>query len=88
MNHTIKSLLQLVDAYWASSGDDHLVVKGDLSKALQEVLNEHDKKLDALLAHCPDGECGVCAEIICPHGDGMHFHHDGCPACAELGDEV
>lgn len=44
---------------------------------------ELHKKLDALLAHCPDGECYVCAAIICPHQDALHFHHDGCPSCAE-----
>lgn len=41
------------------------------------------EKIDALLAHCPDGECPVCAKIICPYQCDMHFHHDGCPACAE-----
>lgn len=41
-------------------------------------------KLDALLLHCPAGEyCETCARTICPHKDGMHFHHDGCPSCAE-----
>jgi hypothetical protein len=39
-------------------------------------------QIDALLAHCPDAECSTCAEIICPHKDEMHFHHDGCPSCA------
>lgn len=23
-----------------------------------------------------------CGEIVCPHKDPMHFHHDGCPSCA------
>jgi hypothetical protein len=41
------------------------------------------KTIDALLNHCDDGECVTCGQIICPHGDGMHFHHDGCPACAQ-----
>jgi hypothetical protein len=40
-------------------------------------------QIDALLAHCPDGECPTCASIVCPHKCDMHFHHDGCPACAE-----
>lgn len=40
-------------------------------------------KLDLLLAHCPDAECSTCAAIICPHADQMHFHHDGCPSCAQ-----
>jgi hypothetical protein len=41
------------------------------------------EKIEALLDHCPDGECTTCARIICPHKDPLHFHHDGCPACAE-----
>lgn len=40
-------------------------------------------KVDALLQHCPDPECSACAAIVCPHGEPLHFHHDGCPACAE-----
>lgn len=39
--------------------------------------------VDRLLAHCPDGECPTCGEAVCPHSSGLHFHHDGCPACAE-----
>lgn len=42
-----------------------------------------EKIIDALLNHCEDGECHVCSQIICPHGDGMHFHHDGRPSCAQ-----
>lgn len=42
-----------------------------------------EKIIDALLNHCEDGECHVCSQIICQHGDGMHFHHDGCPSCAQ-----
>lgn len=37
--------------------------------------------VDKLLAHCPDGECFTCGEAVCPHGEPLHFHHDGCPAC-------
>lgn len=32
---------------------------------------------------CPVGECDECAMRDCPHGDSMHYHHDGCPSCAE-----
>lgn len=38
---------------------------------------------DAALARCPDAECRRCAILVCPHADPMHFHHDGCPGCAE-----
>jgi DNA repair exonuclease SbcCD ATPase subunit len=53
-------------------------------KALEADAELSTKKMDALLAHCPDGECSVCAQIICPERHPMHFHHDGCPACAEV----
>lgn len=43
------------------------------------------EQVDNLLAHCRDPECGMCSIIICPHKDSSHFHHDGCPSCAELG---
>jgi len=35
------------------------------------------------LEDCPDQECPVCGIRSCPHGDPMHFHHDGCPSCFE-----
>lgn len=38
--------------------------------------------IDRILAECPDPECEECAKIVCPGGDPMHFHHDGCPYCA------
>jgi hypothetical protein len=36
-----------------------------------------------LLAHCPGPECFTCGEAVCPHGEPLHFHHDGCPSCCE-----
>lgn len=30
---------------------------------------------------CPDMECSECAKRDCPHQDGDHYHHDGCPSC-------
>jgi hypothetical protein len=44
--------------------------------------------LDAILAECPDAECPTCAIIICPYGEPLHFHHDGCPACAQALDRL
>jgi hypothetical protein len=37
-----------------------------------------------LLNHCDKegGECSYCSQLICPHKDPMHFHHDGCPSCS------
>ncbi|MEF0148400.1 hypothetical protein [Pseudomonas guariconensis] len=52
------------------------------NEALRKQVVDDERKLDALLAHCDDGECAICAQIICPHGGAMHFHHDGCPSCA------
>jgi hypothetical protein len=43
---------------------------------------ELDNVVDALLNECPNMECGVCAEIVCPGHEPLHFHHDGCPHCA------
>lgn len=34
-------------------------------------------------AECPDPECMVCGVRDCPHGEPLHYHHDGCPACYE-----
>lgn len=39
---------------------------------------------DNALQLCGDSECSTCAAIICPHGEPLHFHHDGCPACARM----
>jgi len=54
-------------------------------KVLEGALEELGIKTDALLSHCDKdgGECRECSKIICPHKDEMHFHHDGCPSCAE-----
>jgi hypothetical protein len=27
--------------------------------------------------------CASCAIVFCPHGEPLHFHHDGCPACSD-----
>lgn len=39
--------------------------------------------IDCILAECPDPECMECGRIMCPHGEPLHFHHDGCPACCQ-----
>jgi len=31
-------------------------------------------------------ECLACGERDCPHGEPLHYHHDGCPACEWLAD--
>jgi hypothetical protein len=30
---------------------------------------------------CTDSECTTCAILLCPFGEPLHYHHDGCPAC-------
>lgn len=30
---------------------------------------------------CKEPECIYCGMKKCPHGEPLHFHHDGCPAC-------
>lgn len=36
---------------------------------------------------CDDAaECDTCGEILCPYNEPLHFHHDGCPACARASD--
>lgn len=39
--------------------------------------------IDAILNQCPEVEyCEQCADIFCPYGESLHFHHDGCPCCS------
>lgn len=52
----------------------------DYLRALKQQGADH-YALDSVLGQCPDAECSECAKIICPHGEPLHFHHDGCPAC-------
>lgn len=30
---------------------------------------------------CDGNECLACGQKDCPHGEPLHYHHDGCPAC-------
>jgi len=60
----------------ANGGSLHAVVS-----RLESELAEANSKIQHLLNHCQDGECSVCAEIVCKHHEPLHFHHDGCPAC-------
>lgn len=60
---------------------DSLIAKLDNTDSNEKLLSIVDK----LLAHCPIGECEECSKISCPYECPLHFHHDGCPACAELG---
>jgi hypothetical protein len=50
----------------------------------QAVIEKLNETVDKLLNHCDDPECWECGKIICPYGGEMHFHHDGCPTCAQM----
>lgn len=43
---------------------------------------------DAMLARCDDPECYHCGAMVCPRGEPLHFHHDGCPSCCRFEDDV
>lgn len=47
------------------------------------VIDDLRNQVNLLVNHCDkeNGECSVCSQIICPHHDPLHLHHDGCPAC-------
>lgn len=34
------------------------------------------------IQNCDDMECIFCSALICPYGEPLHFHHDGCPICS------
>jgi chromosome segregation ATPase len=56
----------------------------DKIKKLRAQVKDQEEKINKLLDHCPDPECWECGKIMCPYGGEMHFHHDGCPTCAEM----
>jgi hypothetical protein len=68
---------------WIAKQQAALVASAKEKGELLEKIQKMGEQLDALLAHCPDAECIDCGLIICPHGDALHFHHDGCPSCVE-----
>lgn len=53
----------------------------DALEAAEARVKDLETMVDKLLNHCPEGECGECSEIVCPYGDPLHLHHDGCPSC-------
>lgn len=47
-----------------------------------------ERETERAFAQCPGGECcDQCAEIFCPYGEPLHFHHDGCPCCSNDADD-
>jgi hypothetical protein len=68
-------------------GDDYGLFNRRIQNMLRQQANRIatlEKQVDALLQHCDDPECWTCGKIICPYGGEMHFHHDGCPTCAQM----
>ena len=64
----------------APRDDGCFVMYAEYEKVVAEC-NRLSAMVDKLLAHCPDGECFTCGVAVCPHGEPLHFHHDGCPSC-------
>ncbi len=55
----------------------------DANNILVEKINEIKK----LLSPC-DSECEDCGVKDCPSHEPLHYHHDGCPACEALADDM
>jgi hypothetical protein len=58
--------------------------RGEPEQLIDSLADEVERlraSINRMLAHCPDAECGICGKAVCPHGDPLHFHHDGCPSC-------
>lgn len=62
--------------------EDASIELGMMRQHLAKIALMHSQ-IQALLEYCPDAECAACGEIMCPHGDPLHYHHDGCPSCAQ-----
>lgn len=50
------------------------------TRKLKDIAYFHGHK-DGECCDADCGECGICAVLDCPHGDPLHYHHDGCPSC-------
>lgn len=70
---------------WAS-GDKSFFHPEHLEQLAKEVIRL-GTMVDELLEHCGDPECMGCGAIVCPHGEPLHFHHDGCPSCCQEDDQ-
>lgn len=56
------------------------VTREEMARMLEET---SEPQKNPPTEHCPEDECEVCGLAACPHGDPMHYHHDGCPSCNE-----
>ncbi len=53
-------------------------------KALEEAAFPPKERCTGITETCPVGECVECSVRDCPHKCQLHYHHDGCGACAEF----
>lgn len=49
-----------------------------------EFIHKINLYLHNYFAACDDDECLMCGEFMCPYGEPLHLHHDGCPACYSI----
>src|SRR4029434_2690869 len=87
-NHLRTLILKWRERAYQKRGTFHLHSERSI-QAMRQCADE----LEAALAEgVPPAEPGVpgsevlceaCAKVFCPHGERLHFHHDGCPACCD-----
>lgn len=74
---------------WRQQSEMHMQTSLAQAERAEKAEKERDRWIEIatkLVNHCDkeSGECSICSEIVCPHGDPMHFHHDGCPTCVSM----
>ena len=45
-------------------------------------------KIHPTTDECDDPECLICGYRDCPFHEPLHYHHDGCPACSQVLDDI
>ena len=77
--------LRAAVAWMNKMAPDHMNDAMEIIDAQAAEIERMETIANALLNHCDKdgGECRECGRICCPHGESLHFHHDGCPACAQ-----
>ena len=61
----------------------------DIAELLRELQQWRNGEKRYVECTCEtDSECIPCGEKDCPHGEPLHYHHDGCPACFEDEEEA
>lgn len=58
-------------------------MKTNLAGELIRKFVQGDHKCTGDTETCGYSECIICGARDCPHGEPLHYHHDGCPACSE-----